>query len=309
VGRDVVIEENIADISIVSGQIALSYSAAFSAGGFSSTNDITEDLIDPLFFNNARSVSADDPPRGVEAETLVSGSRSSWAEDNLALFLRQGMVSRADSRIRSSVPLVQLLEIDVAEHPAIFTPTEVVVPEGAPATLIPATPEEEMEEAPAVEPTEPVGVSDTEAEIGLTLDEPSPGGAVDAGGREPSPEETATMEPEEEPEEEEPEIAQAEEEVPEDVGPARLIVIGDVSLLDDELMVPGRTGNRDFILNAVNFLAADTALIAIRPRDNINTGFMMSALDWRVLIILLIAMPLTVALVGVVVAVRRRRLA
>ena len=100
-----------------------------------------------------------------------------------------------------------------------------------------------------------------------------------------------------------------ERDEPERLPHARILVIGDVTLMSDEFMAMGATGNRDFVLNAINYLAGDTDLIAIRPIDRINTGFALTALQGRILLVVLICLPLAVALAGVLVALRRRRLA
>ncbi|MBN1477728.1 GldG family protein [Candidatus Sumerlaeota bacterium] len=284
VGTDIAIEQSLADISL-RGNVSFSYSPDFSTGRFSRTNDITRDLFDPVEIRMARSVSADDLPRGVDADLLLSASPSSWAEQGLDMF-KLGRVSVGDDAIQSSVPIAQIFTVEVADHPAVFTPVAPeVMTEAAPTqplTLIETSPEEVIQE-----PTEPLEISPVEPDLGLSLDDVpmDPGGSVD-GGREPE-----------------------ETEEPEPVPPARILVIGDSTLLADALMVPGLTGNRDFILNAVGYLASETDLIAIRPRDTINTGFTLSPFRMRVLVLILLGMPLVIALMGAVVQSLRRRAA
>jgi gliding motility-associatede transport system auxiliary component len=284
VGSDIAIEQSLADVSL-RGNVSYSYSPDFSASRFSRTHDITRDLFDPIEIRMARSISADDLPPGVDAEMLFSASPSSWAEQSLDLF-KMGRVSAGDDAIQASVPLARIFTVEVASHPAVFTPSvPEVVTEAAPRQ--PLTLEEASPETVIEEPAEPLEFSPVEPDLGLSLDDipMDPGGSVD-GGREP----------------------EAIEE-PEPVPPARILVIGDATLLADPLMVPGRSGNRDFILNAVGYLASETDLIAIRPRDTINTGFTLSPFRMRVLVLILLGMPLAVALTGAVVHSLRRRAA
>ena len=192
--------------------------------------------------------------------------------------------------------LATLLTIDVNQLPAEFTPRGVAVPEGAPeilsATRAPASPE-----APTTGPAEPIGTSETEAEMGLSLDNDLvPGGAVDDNDLDSNPLEDLDI--------------PATDATPDEPKPhARVLVIGDATLMSDEFMVPGVSGNRDLVLNAVNYLAAESDLISIRPAANINTGFTLDPPQARALLVMLIALPLGVALTGVVIAVRRRRFA
>jgi len=75
------------------------------------------------------------------------------------------------------------------------------------------------------------------------------------------------------------------------------------------VLAPRSFGNRDFVLNSINFLAEETDLISIRPIDPINTGFTLSALQMRLFVLGLIIFPLLIAMLGVIVILRRRRLA
>lgn len=326
VGRDVVIEPQTV-LSLASGlQSQMTFD--FAVANFSESNDITKDLFQPVVMSVARSVTTENLPPGVDAEPLLRTSGDAWAEDGIDLLISQGVVNPGDSKLRGDVPLIQLLTLDLTQRRAEFTPETPARPEGVPTTLTLATPEGEAAASPeptVSEPTAPLEISPVEAEMGPSLDdEPAPGGAVDEGGRdvappapaeEASPEtavETATAEAVTEEAAEgagESESSdQAEEEEPE-ATQARILVLGDITLLTEQWMVPGRTGNRDFVLNAVNYLAQETDLVAIPPRDNINTGFSLTSFSSRFLVILLIAIPLIVAVTGGVVAVRRRRLA
>ncbi len=274
VGDDIVIEES---LGLVGFDVRRRFTPNLEVAEFDEVHLITESLFQPMTVPYARSISADDLPRGVDAELLFSSGRASWAEADLDLF-RTGATAPEKCTLRSLVPLAQVFTIEVAQRPAVFTPATAETPAGAPTQLI-------LEE------------SETEEIRDITEEDLIPGGAVSDDPTFVSPEIAAML------------AELISETPPPGTPPARVIVIGDTSFLGDRHMVPGASGNRDFILNAINFLASDTDLIAIRPRDNINTGFAMSAMEHRILLVLLIAFPLLVALAGVTVIVRRRRLA
>lgn len=301
VGKDVVVERSAA-LSFTQGLVD-QVSFNFDAVNLSESSDITKDLINPVSFYLARSVSAAPTlPPGVDAELLISASRNSWAEADLDRF-RQGQVTPGNDPIATAAPVAQLFTVDVNEHPAVFTPATMpgAMPLGT-VTIVSSPEDAAVPPAP-----EPMPVSDTPPDMGLSMDEiPEPGGAVDEGhdhseddGHDHGEDAVAAAAAS-------PEDAAGETAT---VPPARLLVIGDATVLYDPLMIPGRGGNRDFVLNAMNYLAADTDLIAIRPRDSLNTGFELSALQARLLLVILIAMPVLTAMSGVIVAVRRRRLA
>ena len=89
-------------------------------------------------------------------------------------------------------------------------------------------------------------------------------------------------------------------------GTTRIVVVGDSLFLGNQMIE--RRGNRDFAWLALNWLLDRSELLAIPPRPIteyklVMTQAEMSAVRW----ILLAGMPGTVMLMGLLVAVRRRK--
>ena len=89
-------------------------------------------------------------------------------------------------------------------------------------------------------------------------------------------------------------------------GTTRIVVVGDSLFLGNQMIE--KLGNRDFAWLALNWLLDRSELLAIPPRPIteyklVMTQAEMSAVRW----ILLAGMPGAVLLMGLLVAVRRRK--
>ena len=90
-------------------------------------------------------------------------------------------------------------------------------------------------------------------------------------------------------------------------GKGRLVVVGSSSWAKNEVLAIGQIGNRDLVLNMVNWLTADEDLIAIRPKDPEDRRISMTRRQMSLLFFLLVlVIPLAVILVGTSVYLRRR---
>jgi len=89
-------------------------------------------------------------------------------------------------------------------------------------------------------------------------------------------------------------------------GSSRLVVIGDADFANNEFL--DLAGNHDLALNSVSWLAADDDLVAIRAKARKNQPLLLQPVQERLLFwIPLVAWPLVLAVVGIVVIIRRRR--
>ncbi len=62
----------------------------------------------------------------------------------------------------------------------------------------------------------------------------------------------------------------------------------------------GRGGNRDFLLNLLNWLTSDEDLISIRPVSPESTPIDLSTLDvYRLLLGLVVGIPLLIVIAGI----------
>jgi ABC-type uncharacterized transport system involved in gliding motility auxiliary subunit len=87
---------------------------------------------------------------------------------------------------------------------------------------------------------------------------------------------------------------------------SRLAVFGDSDFASNANF--NLSGNRDLILNTVSWLAEEEDLISIRPREGITQPVLISARAGRVVFWLpVIGLPALVGVIGVMVAIRRRR--
>lgn len=87
---------------------------------------------------------------------------------------------------------------------------------------------------------------------------------------------------------------------------SRIVVFGDSDFAaNSDLKL---SGNRDLILNALNWLAEDEDLISIRPVDNINQPVLLSTRQGRVVFWLsMVALPAIFAVAGILIDLGRRR--
>jgi ABC-type uncharacterized transport system involved in gliding motility auxiliary subunit len=87
---------------------------------------------------------------------------------------------------------------------------------------------------------------------------------------------------------------------------SRIVVFGDSDFAaNSDLKL---SGNRDLILNSLNWLAEDEDMISIRPVDNINQPVLLSTRQGRVVFWLsLVALPAIFAVAGILIDLGRRR--
>ncbi|MCB2191841.1 MAG: GldG family protein [Deltaproteobacteria bacterium] len=89
-------------------------------------------------------------------------------------------------------------------------------------------------------------------------------------------------------------------------GTSRLVVFGDADFANNEFL--DLVGNHDLALNSISWLAADDDLVAIRAKSRKNQPLLLQPIQERLLFwIPLVVWPLILALVGVVIIIRRRR--
>jgi ABC-type uncharacterized transport system involved in gliding motility auxiliary subunit len=88
---------------------------------------------------------------------------------------------------------------------------------------------------------------------------------------------------------------------------ARVVVIGDSDFATNGFV--NLSGNRDFLLNTLSWLAEEENLIAIRPKEARNMPVFLTAAQGQVLFWLpVVVLPLTMIVAGVTAIVRRRGL-
>ena len=90
-------------------------------------------------------------------------------------------------------------------------------------------------------------------------------------------------------------------------GKGRIVVVGSSSWVKNEVLGIGQIGNRDLVLNMMNWLTADEELIGIRPKDPEDRRISMTRRQMSLLFFLLVLIiPIAVILVGTSVYLRRR---
>ena len=92
-------------------------------------------------------------------------------------------------------------------------------------------------------------------------------------------------------------------------GKGRIVVIGDATLVEDNLLstVTGNIGNIDLFMNAIGWLAEDESLISIRPKETDQRTVVLSAPQARAVIYSsILFVPLAVLAAGAWVWWRRR---
>jgi ABC-type uncharacterized transport system involved in gliding motility auxiliary subunit len=86
---------------------------------------------------------------------------------------------------------------------------------------------------------------------------------------------------------------------------AAIVIMGSSDMANNSYL--SSSGNKDFILNSINWLAGQGDMISIRPKDNSFEPIFLSKIQGRlVFIIPTIFLPLVVIAVGVLVFARRR---
>ncbi len=86
---------------------------------------------------------------------------------------------------------------------------------------------------------------------------------------------------------------------------ARVVVVGDSDFATNAFV--NLSGNKDFFLNTLSWLAEEENLIAIRPKERANTPIFLTAAQGQVLFWLpVVVLPLTMIVAGVVAIARKR---
>lgn len=101
--------------------------------------------------------------------------------------------------------------------------------------------------------------------------------------------------------------ADDEEAAEEELSESRLVVIGDSDFATNAYITPGRSANRDLFLNVVSWLAEDTDLISVRPREPTSRSLVLTAGQARTLFwLVVVLMPLTTLVIGLSIWYRHR---
>ncbi len=88
----------------------------------------------------------------------------------------------------------------------------------------------------------------------------------------------------------------------------RILVVGDSDFISNGAIDPNRSGNQDFFLNGLNWLAEQEDLISIRAKSAPSRPVMLKPGQWTLIFLVVVVLfPLSILCVGVVVVWRRRR--
>jgi hypothetical protein len=86
---------------------------------------------------------------------------------------------------------------------------------------------------------------------------------------------------------------------------AKIALLGSVEMADNSFL--NASGNKDFVLNTINYLAGQGDLISIRPKSSSFEPIFLTKITGRLLFIIpVVFMPLLVIAIGVLVFVRRK---
>jgi ABC-type uncharacterized transport system involved in gliding motility auxiliary subunit len=86
---------------------------------------------------------------------------------------------------------------------------------------------------------------------------------------------------------------------------ARIVLVGDSDFAANEFV--NLSGNRDFFLNTLSWLAEEENLIAVRPKESRTAPvFLTAAQNQVVFLVPVVLIPLAVIGAGVVAVARRR---
>ncbi len=86
---------------------------------------------------------------------------------------------------------------------------------------------------------------------------------------------------------------------------ARIVLVGDSDFAANEFV--NLSGNRDFFLNTLSWLAEEENLIAVRPKESRTAPvFLTAAQNQVVFLVPVVLIPLSLIVAGVVVVARRR---
>lgn len=88
----------------------------------------------------------------------------------------------------------------------------------------------------------------------------------------------------------------------------RILVIGDSDFVSNGAIDPSRSGNQDFFLNGLNWLAEQEDLVSIRPKSAPSRPVMLKPGQWTLIFLcVVVAFPLLILGTGIVVVWQRRR--
>ncbi len=88
----------------------------------------------------------------------------------------------------------------------------------------------------------------------------------------------------------------------------RILVVGDSDFISNGAIDPNRSGNQDFFLNGLNWLAEQEDLISIRAKSAPSRPVMLRPGQWTLIFLVVVVLfPLCILGVGVAVVWRRRR--
>jgi ABC-type uncharacterized transport system involved in gliding motility auxiliary subunit len=86
---------------------------------------------------------------------------------------------------------------------------------------------------------------------------------------------------------------------------AKIALLGSFEMADNSFL--NASGNKDFVVNTVNYLAGQGDLISIRPKSNSFEPIFLSKITGRLLFLIpVVFMPIMVIAIGVLVFIRRR---
>lgn len=88
----------------------------------------------------------------------------------------------------------------------------------------------------------------------------------------------------------------------------RILVVGDSDFISNGAIDPNRSGNQDFFLNGLNWLAEQEDLISIRAKSAPSRPVMLKPGQWTLIFLVVVVLfPLSILCLGIVVVWRRRR--
>lgn len=88
----------------------------------------------------------------------------------------------------------------------------------------------------------------------------------------------------------------------------RILVVGDSDFISNAAIDPNRSGNQDFFLNGLNWLAEQEDLISIRPKSAPSRPVMLKPGQWTMIfLVVVVAFPLTILCGGIMVVWSRRK--
>lgn len=88
----------------------------------------------------------------------------------------------------------------------------------------------------------------------------------------------------------------------------RILVVGDSDFISNGAIDPNRSGNQDFFLNGLNWLAEEEDLISIRPKSAPSRPVMLKPGQWTMIFLLVVVVfPVAILSTGIAVVWSKRR--